>query len=250
MSESIVRTRRWTRAEYDRLIDAGFLGPGDKIELLAGQLCVSEPQNNPHARGIWLGQEALRKALPPGWSVLAQLPIALDDESAPEPDLAVVSGGPRDYTDHPSRPALVVEVADSSLAFDRTHKGSLYARARLSEYWIVNLVDHILEVYRSPGTDDGARYGWAYGVMLTLGPDEHVVPLAAPSARISGWLPRPSPRTAATSPSFSPTSSRAAPAERGRTPCARSRRPASATTSATWPPKGGAPTRCAGDSSS
>ncbi len=81
MSESIVRTRRWTRAEYDKLIDAGFLGPGDKIELLAGQLCVSEPQNNPHARGIWLGQEALRKALPPGWSVLAQLPIALDDES-------------------------------------------------------------------------------------------------------------------------------------------------------------------------
>ena len=111
MSDSMVRTRRWTRAEYDKLIDAGFFGPGDKIELLGGQLCVSEPQNSSHARGIWLGQEALQKALPPGWSVLAQLPIALDDESAPEPDLAVVSGGPRDYTDHPSRPALVVEVA-------------------------------------------------------------------------------------------------------------------------------------------
>ena len=181
----MVRTRRWTRAEYDKLIDAGFFGPGDKIELLGGQLCVSEPQNSPHARGIWLGQEALHRALPPGWSVLAQLPIALDDESAPEPDLAVVSGGPRDYTDHPSRPALVVEVADSSLAFDRTHKGSsLYARARLSEYWIVNLADRMLEVYRNPRPANAAFYGWAYGAMLTLGPGEHIVPLAAPSARI------------------------------------------------------------------
>ena len=184
MSESMVRTRRWTRAEYDKLIGAGFFGPGDKIELLGGQLCVSEPQNSPHARGIWLGREALQKALPPGWSVLAQLPIALDDESAPEPDLAVVSGGPRDYTDHPSRPALVVEVADSSLAFDRTHKGSLYARARLSGYWIVNLTDRMLEVYRDPRPDNGALYGWAYGMMLTLGPDEHIVPLVVPSTRI------------------------------------------------------------------
>jgi Uma2 family endonuclease len=184
MSESMVRTRRWTRAEYDKLIDAGFFGPSDKIELLGGQLCVSEPQNSPHARGIWLGQEALQKALPPGWSVLAQLPIALDDESAPEPDLAVVSGRPRDYTDHPSRPALVVEIADSSLAFDRTHKGSLYARARLSEYWIVNLADRMLEVYRNPCPDNRALYGWAYSPMLTLGPGEHIVPLVAPSARI------------------------------------------------------------------
>jgi Uma2 family endonuclease len=96
----------------------------------------------------------------------------------------VVSGGPRDYTDHPSRPALVVEIADSSLALDRTHKGSLYARARLAEYWIVNLVDRVLEVYRNPGPDAGAAYGWAYRVVLTLGPDDHVAPLAAPSDRI------------------------------------------------------------------
>jgi Uma2 family endonuclease len=112
------------------------------------------------------------------------LPIALDPESEPEPDLAVVSGGPRDYTDHPSRPALVVEVADSSLALDREHKGSLYARARLPEYWIVNLVGRVLEVYREPGLDAGAQYGWAYRALLTLRADEHVTPLAAPSARI------------------------------------------------------------------
>jgi Uma2 family endonuclease len=184
MIESAVRTRRWTRVEYDSLIETGFLGPSDKIELLGGQLCVSEPQNSPHARAISLGLETLQKALAPGWHVRVQLPIALDDESEPEPDLAVVSGGPRDYADHPSRPALVVEVADSSLALDREHKGSLYARARLPEYWIVNLVDRVLEVHREPGPDAGAQYGWAYRVLLTLGPDEHVTPLAAPSARI------------------------------------------------------------------
>ena len=184
MSEAAIRTRRWTRVEYDKLIDTGFLGPGDKVELLGGQLCVSEPQNSPHARAISLGLETLQKALAPGWHVRVQMPIVLDPESEPEPDLAVVSGGPRDYVDHPSRPALVVEVADSSLAFDREHKGSLYARARLPEYWIVNLVGRILEVYREPGLDAGAQYGWAYRVLLTLRADEHVTPLAAPSARI------------------------------------------------------------------
>ena len=184
MTESAVRPLRWTRAEYVKLIEAGFLGPGDKIELLGGQLCVSEPQNSPHARAISLGLETIQRALAPGWHVRVQLPIALDDESEPEPDLAVVSGGPRDYTDHPSRPALVVEVADSSLAFDRAHKGSLYARARLPEYRVVNLVDQVLEVYREPTPDAAAPFGWVYCVALTLGSHEHVGPLLAPSARI------------------------------------------------------------------
>jgi len=184
MSEAAVRSRRWTRAEYAKLISTGLLGPGDKIELLGGQLCVSEPQNSPHARAISLGLETIQRAFALGWHVRVQLPIALDDESEPEPDLAVISGGPRDYTDHPSRPSLVVQVADSSLALDREHKGSLYARARLPEYWIVNLVDRVLEVYREPAPDAAALFGWTYRVALTLGPDKYVTPLAVPSARI------------------------------------------------------------------
>ena len=62
MSESTLRTRRWTRFEYDKLIDAGFLGPGDKIELLGGQLCISEPQNNPHAMAICPATDSQRFA--------------------------------------------------------------------------------------------------------------------------------------------------------------------------------------------
>lgn len=185
MSEPAVRTRRWTRVEYDRLIEFGIFRPGDKVELLGGQLCVAEPQNSPHATAIALGLEALQKSLVEGWHVRVQLPIALDDESEPEPDLAVVSGRPRDYSDHPSRPALVVEIADSSLDADRHHKGSLYARAGLSEYWIVNLNDRSLEVYREPAPKADAPYGWAYLVVEILRLGNHVTPLTAPTGRIA-----------------------------------------------------------------
>ena len=186
MSETPAKLRRWTRVEYDQLIDIGIFLPGDKVELLGGQLCVSEPQNSPHAAAICLAEEALRQAFAGGWSIRVQLPIALDQESEPEPDLTVVPGGPRDYlTDHPARPVLVLEVADSSLALDREHKGSLYARARLREYWIVNLADRVVEVYREPGPDVTAFYSWAYRSLQRLSAEQSVTPLAAPTARIA-----------------------------------------------------------------
>ena len=77
-----------------------------------------------------------------------------------------------------------MEVADSSLALDREHKGSLYARARVPEYWIVNLNDRMLEVYREPGPHASARYGWAYRAMQTRRAEDHVTPLAASATRI------------------------------------------------------------------
>ncbi len=106
-----IRMKRWTRLEYERLIDLGAFGPEDRLELLGGQLVVREPQGRPHATGIRLAAQALRTAFGPLWSIEAQLPVSLDAESEPEPDVAVVAGGPRDYlASHPSRPALVVEL--------------------------------------------------------------------------------------------------------------------------------------------
>src|SRR5690242_10313938 len=93
-----VRTRRWTRAEYERLIEVGVFLPGEPLELLGGQLTVGEPQTEPHYTAIGLIEDALRAALPPGWLVRTQGPIALDDESEPEPDIAVVRGERRDYS--------------------------------------------------------------------------------------------------------------------------------------------------------
>jgi Uma2 family endonuclease len=173
--------RRWTRLEYERLVELGAFH-GESLELIGGQLLVAEPQHPYHAAGINQLEYALRAILPPGWIVRTQLPVSLDDLSEPEPDLAVVPGHPGDYRDsHPARPALVVEVAESSLAFDRLDKASLYARAGIEDYWILNLVDRVLEVYRDPAADSTAIYGWRYRSVTALAPPAVVVALAFPS---------------------------------------------------------------------
>jgi Uma2 family endonuclease len=187
MSESVVRTRRWSRVEYERLIEEGVFQAGERLELLAGQLVVREPQGTPHATGIRLLTRALREAFGQDrWIVDMQLPVALDEESEPEPDVTVTAGDPRDFLpSHPARPALVVEVAEASLALDRNEKGSLYARARVPEYWILNLRDRVLEVYREPHPDPSSPHGWAYRFRQSLAAGAHVTPSAAPTARIA-----------------------------------------------------------------
>jgi Uma2 family endonuclease len=185
MSQPALTLRRWTRAEYERLVELGVF-EGEPLELIGGQLVVAEPQAAYHATAIGAVDDALRTALPPGWIVRSQMPLALDDESAPEPDVVVVPGTRLDYRHgHPTHPALAIEVAESSLRFDREDKGSLYARAGIDDYWIVNLVDRVLEVYRDPNPDPSAPHGWRYRSVETLTPPAVVVPLALPSARIA-----------------------------------------------------------------
>lgn len=97
-----------------------------------------------------------------------------------------MTGDLRDYRDaHPARAVLVVEVALSHLAFDRDHKGSLDARANLEEFWILNLRDRRLEVYRDPMPDAAAVFGARHGTAMSLGPEQRVSPLAAPDAVIA-----------------------------------------------------------------
>jgi Uma2 family endonuclease len=158
-----VRTRRWTRAEYDRLIDIGVFLPHEPLELLGGELIVSEPHGSAHYTAIGLVEDALRAVLEPGWLVRSQGPVELDDESEPEPDVAVARGLRRTFSRrHPSRPALVVEISDTSLAFDREHKGSLYARAHLDDYWVLNLVDRVLKSTDGPCSIRRHRSAGAY----------------------------------------------------------------------------------------
>jgi Uma2 family endonuclease len=184
--------RRWRRVEYERLIEAGFFRPGDAVELVGGQLIVAEPQGSRHFAAVQAVEEALRRAFGAGWQVRGQGPLALDDESEPEPDVAVVPGSFRDYVAaHPSRPVLVVEVSESSLVLDREHKGSLYARAGLADYWIVNLIEDVLEVYREPGMDPVAPFGWRYRAVETLAGGALVSPLALRGGpiRVADLLP-------------------------------------------------------------
>jgi Uma2 family endonuclease len=184
MAISSPRIKRWTRLEYERLVDLGAFLPGDRLELVGGHLLVREPQGGPHFMAVGLVEDALRAAFGPGWTVRSQGPIALDDDSEPEPDIAVVPGGRRDYIQHPSHPVLIVEVADSSLRFDRHAKASLYARAGIADYWVVNLVDQVVEVRRDPVGAAKARYGHNYATTIVLRGGEHVTPLAAPHATI------------------------------------------------------------------
>jgi len=173
------------RSRYDQLVHAGIFGPDDRIELLDGLLVVREPQGERHATVVALVRAAIEKAFGRAYYLREEKPIALDDQSEPEPDIAVVSGRPRDYlAAHPSRPVLIVEVADSSLALDRLRKGGLYARAGISDYWVVNLIDEVLEVYRDPVRASSRRGDWKYDSMRLLGRNAVVTPLAAPRARI------------------------------------------------------------------
>ena len=152
--------RRFSVAEYRRWTEAGRFAEDDNFELLEGWIVEKRPKNTPHDSRVTWTQSLLQRELPAGWHCRNQCSLETLD-SVPEPDLAIVRGSILDYADrHPTGAdaALVIEVADTSLATDR-EKRHLYARAGIREYWIINLVDSLIEVFRDPvGTGRDADY--------------------------------------------------------------------------------------------
>jgi Uma2 family endonuclease len=153
--------RRFTLAEYHRLIELGVLTDGEPYELLEGYLVHKMSRGTPHDFSLDALAEELRRALPDPRYPRTQMAVTLGD-SEPEPDIAVVPGPHRRYaTAHPT-PAecrLVVEVSASSLAVDRHDKGSIYAGNGIPTYWVVNVVDKVIEVYTRPtGSGEAAAY--------------------------------------------------------------------------------------------
>ena len=177
------RVRLWTRGEFYRMAELGLFD-GQRADLIEGEVMVLSPQNWPHASAVDRVAEALRLALPAGLWVRAQLPLNLGTSSDPESDVSVVPGRRSDYTDHPTTAVLIVEVSDSSLDYDRTRKASLYSRAGIADYWIVNLVGHQVEVYRDPAPDSTQPYGHGYASATTRLPPAVVSPLAAPGVSL------------------------------------------------------------------
>ncbi|MBX6313328.1 MAG: Uma2 family endonuclease [Isosphaeraceae bacterium] len=146
--------RRFTVAEYHKMIDAGVFGDDTRFELLEGWIITKMTRKPPHDVALALAHTALGRRAPVGWHIREQSAITTAD-SEPEPDLAVVRGEPRDYIDHhpsPGEIGLVVEVADTTLAQDRGLKRRIYARAGIPVYWIINLADAVVEVYTDPTT--------------------------------------------------------------------------------------------------
>jgi Uma2 family endonuclease len=143
------------RAEYDRMIELGLFD-NERVELIRGVLVKMSPQRAPHASTVQKLDRLLNARAQGRFSVRIQLPLALSDDTEPEPDAAVVELG--DYEiEHPRTALLIIEVADTTLKTDRA-KIAVYASAGIPEYWIVNLGARSVEVYASP---DGDRYAEA-----------------------------------------------------------------------------------------
>jgi Uma2 family endonuclease len=147
--------------QYHEMINAGILTEADLVELLEGWLVTKMVKKPQHSLATQLLNDMLTPLLPSGWFVNVQEPITTAD-SEPEPDISIVRGSRRDYTDHhpyPKDVALVVEVSDATLQRDRSIKLRVYANARIPVYWILNLPDQQLEVYTNPtGDGEAAHY--------------------------------------------------------------------------------------------
>ncbi len=200
MATSIVRSdtdtgdpppRCWTREEYRRAGELEIFGPEERLELIEGEILQKmASQGTPHVTSTRLTVGVLEQAFGDGFEIRTQMPIGIGELSEPEPDVAVVPGGPRDYEDHhptPEEILLLVEVSDKTLRFDRGRKARLYARAGIQEYWIVNLIERRLETHRDP-TAEGV-----YRSVMSYAETDSVTPLAAPGAsvRVADLLPRP-----------------------------------------------------------
>ena len=149
---------RFSVSQYHQMIATGVLGENDRVELLDGRIVDMTPIGSLHSVVVELTSRALSAAIGPQWHVRNQQPITLDD-SEPEPDLIVARGAVTQYVQgHPSPSdiGLVVEVADASLDWDRTEKLRIYASAAMPVYWIINLSDSQIEIFRNPRPAGGS----------------------------------------------------------------------------------------------
>jgi Uma2 family endonuclease len=158
---------RFTVAQYHHMIDAGFFRPDERTELIEGVVIRKMVRHPPHDAALNRLTVRLARLLAAEWTLRVQSAVAMRD-SEPEPDLAVARGPEETYdTRHPGPKdlALIIEVSDASLGYDRQVKGPLYARNRIPVYWIVNVVDDLVEVYTDPkgGRSPGYRRRRDYG---------------------------------------------------------------------------------------
>jgi Uma2 family endonuclease len=164
---------KFSVTRYQRMIEVGIVTAEDRFELLENYIVLKIPHDPPHDGTVDVANHAVEGVLPAGWFPRTQQAVVLSD-SQPEPDIAVVRGNRRSYlTRHPA-PAdvgLLIEVADSSLLRDQRDKTRIYARANIPQYWIINLVDHRVEVYTQPS---GPTAVPAYGAVQFYHPGDNV----------------------------------------------------------------------------
>ena len=165
--------RLWTVEEYHRMIDAGILTTDDKVELLDGKIIQMSPQRPPHAGTTQRTDRYLQNLLQGVAHIRTQLPITLST-SEPEPDIAVVRIDANEYGDrHPGADDifLLIEISYTTLEFDRSEKALIYARANIADYWVLDVNERQVYIFRNP-TNSG------YQEEIVLNANSVITPLA------------------------------------------------------------------------
>ncbi len=178
--EPVIMRRRITVEEYEMMYEAGVFKPDERLELINGEILKVAPMNAPHSATVAALTELLIEKLARRATLYAQMPIVLNDDSEPEPDVAILKWKKDKYfSGKPSAQDVyaIIEVASTSLVYDRRVKLPLYARAGVPEVWIVKVQERELEMYRNPR-------GEAYSESRVLKPSDVVSLLAFPDVEI------------------------------------------------------------------
>jgi Uma2 family endonuclease len=171
-------TRKFTRGEYYQMAEMGMF-QSQRVELIHGEIITMSPQNEPHALTIAIITGWLARSLGENFTVRCQLPVVASDDTEPEPDFAVLAGSAESQHAHPTTALLMIEVAESSLAHDR-RKADIYASRGVQDYWIVNLQNWQLEVYRTPAPCAESLTGMRYASRTVLTTQQTIAPLTLP----------------------------------------------------------------------
>jgi Uma2 family endonuclease len=151
MPDTLIR-HRFSVDAYHRMGETGILPPGERTELIDGEIIQMPPVGSPHIGAVLALTQLLGKAVPSNVRVSVQNPIQLGERNEPEPDIALLRDRPDGYRTPPPPSAadvlLIIEVSDTSLRYDREDKLPLYARHGVPEVWIVDLVAGVVEVHR------------------------------------------------------------------------------------------------------
>jgi len=179
-----LKPHRWTIAEY-RKLDKSGLFHDKRTMLLDGEIYVMPMPSPPHNASLSLTEEFLRSVIPPGHHLRNQQGFDVGTRNDPGPDLAVVAGAIRDYSQStPTTAVWIVEIAVSSLTTDTTIKVELYAQAGVPEYWVLDVEGRQVLVYRDPDPRPAGLGANAYRNRQSFGANDYVSPLAAPTARV------------------------------------------------------------------
>ena len=177
----IVDLRRLTVAEYHRMGDLGILAPSESVELIEGQIIEKPIKGKAHSAAVSRVDNLLINRLADRTLVRLQDPVHLSDYSEPEPDIALVKPDPFFYEDHHPQPSeiyLIIEVADTTLKRDRDFKATVYARSGIADYWILDIANRQLYVFRDPQANH-------YQSEAILNDDATISILAFPDVQIS-----------------------------------------------------------------